>query len=123
MSDEASRDASFDEEAEQLEVAERAHALRVQLETTTLAKVLGTWEGRRVIFNVIARGDIYHQREAPPLEPNALQRQTGRKELALEVLGEALQVDPQVYTLMQREAGDFERDLLIRLGLEGEDNA
>ena len=113
-----SRDTS--EEEEQLTRAQQMHDIRVAIEQDALKKVLDTWEGRRVLFNILGKGDIYGLQGSMPYESEKCQRVIGRMEVAQELLQEMLQVNPQVYILMQQEADRLEEQLELS---EGEDDA
>ena len=95
---------------------------RIMVEQDALLTVLKTWEGRRVLYNVLAKGDIYEQNGPTPFGDEG-QRATGKREMSLEVLREALTLQPDAYILMQKEAGDFEKKYAVNLGSEGEEDA
>lgn len=80
---------------------------REMAEYEVLLQVLNTKAGRRVLYNVIAKGNIYGHITT---EPVAAQRELGRRDVALEVLQDLLTVYPDVYILMQQEAARFETD-------------
>ena len=99
---------------------EELYAHRVATESSTLAKVLDTLEGRRVLFNVLARGDIYDLSGEMPFDRDKVQRALGRREVALELLKDILTVDTGVYILMQQEADEFEKQFTAEI-IRGED--
>jgi len=115
--EEVSRDTPWDEDAAADAREQERYNLRVQVEQEILKKVLETWEGRRVLYRILARGDIY-QMEGMPFESERAQRKIGRQQMAVEVLSELLQVDPEVYILMQREGSKFEHEFAIRAANE-----
>lgn len=83
-----------------------------------LAKVLGTPEGRHVLYNIVGKGGIYGH---IALDPVAAQRELGRRDMALELLQEVLTVYPDGYILMQQEAARFNTDYPVVSGEEDED--
>ena len=109
----------------QIKTAQQLHDLRASIEEDILKKVLETFEGRHVIFNILVKGDIYNLIESMSYDLAKSQRQIGRREVAQEVLTEALLVKSDVYIMMQREAGEFEEQFKIHLKAieEEEDDA
>ena len=97
-----------DEEARQQELHER----RILIEDDILLKVLNTYEGRHVLYNVLGLGDIHDFQAPMSFETAKFQRQQGRKDVANELLKDFLRVDHRVYILMQREAEQFEEQFL-----------
>ena len=98
--------------AEEQDVAakqEQLVDLKSQVEKELLHKVLSTYAGRRVLFNIIAKGDIYDQDGQMPFDLAQSQRCIGRREIAVEILKDCLNAIPDVYITMQNESGDFER--------------
>jgi hypothetical protein len=109
------------EDASSAEKQEMLHELRMTIEREMLSKVLATAEGRRVLFNVIARGDIYDLQGSMPYDLAQSQRCIGRREVALETLKDCLTAFPDVYILMQSEAAEFEKQFAIDLTGDEED--
>lgn len=117
MSDE-NQDAPFESDSA-VELAE----IRQQIRDDILAKVLGTWEGRFVLFEIIGRGDVYDQDGEMPFDNAKVQRALGRRAVSLEVLKDALRIDPNSYILMQQEAGAFEAQFkLVEPGSDEDEN-
>ena len=113
MSTHISRDTSDPEEVEKLEELQELYE---QMEREMLEEVLNTYAGRRVIYNIIAKGDIYDQEGNMSLDLASSQRQIGRREVAVETLKDALTVKPDVYIVMQREAGDYAEKFKLETG-------
>jgi len=88
---------------------------REDAERELLLKVLGTPAGRRVVYNILAKGSIYGHVST---DPAAAQRELGRRDVALEVLQDVLTVYPDVYILMQQEAARFDLDYPVTQGEE-----
>ncbi len=111
---EVSRDTIGQEELFDSPSQEEMFTLRAQVEQDNLEGVLKTFEGRRVLFNVLARGDIYDLNGEMPFDLAKSQRAIGRREVALELLKEILTVDPGAYILMQQEAEKFEEQFQVK---------
>lgn len=107
-----------------LKSAEELQKLRDALEREMLEKVLATYEGRHVLYSVLALADIYDLRTGPiPYDNAAAQRRLGRRDVGLEVLAQVLEVKPNVYIMMQQEAGTFEKQFEIEItGSEEQDH-
>lgn len=84
-------------------------------------EVLGSYAGRFILFEIIGKGDVYDLAEQMSFDPAIVQRQLGRRDMALEVLKEALGACPDVYVLMQREAKEFQERFTETLELDDED--
>jgi hypothetical protein len=113
----------YADEIDEAERQEHLDAIRVSIENDMWGKMLTTYEGRHVLYNIIAMGDIYDIEGPMPLEPNHFNRAQGRKEVALSALKRALTVDPNVYILMQKEASDFNEKFRPDLaGSKGQDD-
>lgn len=95
---------------------------RARIKDDVLRQVIGTWEGRHVLFDIIGRGDLYDQDGTMAFESERVQRALGRREIALEVLKEVLRLDPQCYILMQQESGAFEAQFMKETGSEESDD-
>lgn len=113
MSKHISRDTSDPEEVRKLEELQELYA---EIEREMFAEVLDTYAGRRVLYNIIAKGDIYNQEGETSLDLATSQRQIGRREVAVETLKDALTVDPDVYIVMQREAGEYAEKFKLETG-------
>lgn len=72
-----------------------------------LSEVLRTKAGRHILFHIIGKGDLYSQQFDMSYEAAIVQRQLGRREVALEVLKEILTAHPDAYNVMQKEAVEF----------------
>lgn len=118
-----SRDISRDtSDPEQVQSDEDMKMLRDYVSREMLQKVLKTYEGRHVIFQILSKGDIYNQ-HGKSYDPNVLNRQVGRDEVAQEVLSEVLTAMPDVYTMMQKEAAEFNaRYSFTEVGRKEEDD-
>ena len=96
-----SRDTS---DEEQVKTAEELDALRVAVEHDLLKEVLSTFEGRHVIFNILAKTGLYEDFSmADPDFPKYI----GRRAVGIEVLEDILTVNTNVYTIMQQENAAF----------------
>ena len=113
--DEVSRDTRY-------EAAQKVKRHQDLYEAEVWKKMVSTYEGRFILFSVLGLGDIYLQNGESPLDVASHNRAEGRREVALEVLRRVLAADDQAYILMQREAGEFQRQLERMLEKEqGED--
>lgn len=100
-------------EVEGYEQAQKLWDLRQLQKKEMLKQVLDTYEGRSVLWDILGLGDIYSQQSEPSLDPYMVQRQTGRRMVALEILTQCLEVRSDAYILMQKEAEQFERNFLV----------
>lgn len=100
--------------------AEEVYDARMLEHREMLGKVLDTYEGRFVVYQVLALGDIYDLQARMPFDQAQAQRKQGRKDLAIEFLTEVLETRPDAYILMQKEAGGFEERFPIETGSEEE---
>jgi len=100
-----SRDTS---DAKLVKTQEEMHEVRTTLHREMMAKVLGTYEGRHILYNVLALGDIYEQRDSMSYGLAESQRAIGRREMSLDLLKDILTADPNAYIVMQQEVGAFE---------------
>jgi len=117
VSNKASRDTLTD--PKKVESYEQLMELRAEYEQRFLEEVLSTVAGRRVIYNMVAMGDVYNLQGTMPLDSVQHNRQEGRREMALEILHRVLHVQSNVYIMMQREADSFEKQFEAN-GLEPE---
>ena len=89
---------------EQVRIAEELDAARAVIEHDLLKEVLSTFEGRHVLFNILAKTGLYDDFSlADPDYPKWI----GRRAVGLEVLADLLTVNPNVYTIMQQENAAF----------------
>lgn len=86
---------------------EEKKALQKEMSRGYLRDVLGTFGGRHVIYNILAKTNMYDDiyTELPAWKDRLL----GRRSIGLEVLEEILTASPDVYILMQQEADIFEK--------------
>ena len=91
----------------QVKSEEDMETLRAAEEAETLNKVLGTYEGRRVIYNILARTGMYD--DIMPADNAVTHRLLGRRSIGLETVDDILTAQPNVYILMQKEDADFKR--------------
>ena len=77
------------------------------VELDMLGKVLDTYEGRRIIGNIIGSADIYEEQEPVSYDLAISQRQIGRREVALSLFKDTLTIRPNVFNLMREEAEEF----------------
>ena len=104
MVDEVSRDTNY-------EAAVKVKRHQDLYEAEVWKKLVSTYEGRFVLFSIMGFGDIYLQGGEAPLDVANHNRAEGRREVALQVLQRVLAADDQAYILMQREAGEFQKQL------------
>lgn len=98
-----------EEDLRKLKTADELLEHKRLVEDELLQEVLGTFAGRRIIFKIIAEGDIYFDVNGPlPFDVGPANRNQGRREIAIELLKECLRVEPNSYITMQQEAGNFE---------------
>jgi hypothetical protein len=105
----ASRDTS---DAGAVASEEDKSKLRDGIEQDALKSVLGTFEGRSVLFKILARSAIYQ--DIYSTDSAEVHRELGRRSIGLELLAEILTVDPGVYIVMQQESEAFDRKFNIR---------
>ena len=103
---------------EQVRTEEEMFALRQQVELGMLQDVLATFEGRRVIYNILAKAGIY---DDAPEDPVQSDRFLGMRRLGLIVLDEVLTARSDVYILMQKEGRAFEEKYQF-VNIEGEED-
>lgn len=97
----------------QVKSEEDMAALKAHVERELLVEVLKTFAGRRVLFNVLARAQPYG--DIVSNEIGEVNRFLGRRSVGLEVLGEVLTADPNVYMLMQKESAIFEEKYQLNI--------
>ena len=105
----------------QVKSEEDMAALKAHVEKDLLIEVLKTFAGRRVLFNVLARAQPYG--DIVSNEIGEVNRFLGRRSVGLEVLGEVLTADPNVYMLMQKESAIFEEKYQLNIVNEEREDA
>ena len=105
---------------EQVKSDEEMREQKAYAEEDMLKEVLGTFAGRRVLYNILEKTDM--QGDVASTDKADMGRFLGRRAVGLEVLYSILTAVPSAYILMQKESMVFEEKFQFREVEEREDD-
>jgi hypothetical protein len=75
-----------------------------EFRTEAWRRVLGTREGRSVIWEILGKTGMYEQSHLST--SLVMAAQAGRRDLGIGLIADIFTIEPEAYTLMQREASE-----------------
>lgn len=95
-------------DSEQVKKAGKKDKQKLSRETLDLRTVLGTAQGRRFIYNVIADSGYHHKFTGAT---ESLQFEIGRRDVGMRIVEQIIQMDPALWILMQKEAFEIKENV------------
>ena len=95
-------------DSEQVKKAGKKDKQKLSRESMDLKTVLGTTQGRRFIFDIIAESG-YQERFTGVTED--MQFLLGRRDVGMRIVEQIIKVDPALWILMQKEAFEIKENV------------